>query len=142
MGTILGYEVVTLDEHSPEQDADEFLKRTKFAATKSYDKETVILCYINKDIVNGKLWKDVSAELAKFASKNNTFLLGKTHPTEYRYYLARVYPALDSVIDINIPEDAKSAYEKPGGTLFINLPLPNQRSVREQRRGINPFLED
>lgn len=65
-------EIVTLDEHSPEQNVDDFLKRTKFAATKAYDKETIILCYINKDIVHGKLWKDVNKELAKLTPQNNT----------------------------------------------------------------------
>jgi hypothetical protein len=40
-------EVVMLEEHSSEQ-VDDFLKRTKLASTKSYDKETIILCYINR----------------------------------------------------------------------------------------------
>jgi hypothetical protein len=134
-------EVVTLDEHSSEQDADDFLKRTKFAATKSYDQETIILCYINKDIVHGKLWKHVSAELAKLSPQNSTFLLGRTHPTEYKYYLARVHPHLDSLIDVNVREDAQKVYKKSGGTLFANFSLPGQRTTREQRAGINPFLE-
>lgn len=135
-------EVVTLDEHSPEQNVDDFLKRTKFATTKAYDKETIILCYINKDITHGKLWKDINKELAKLAPKNNTFLLGRTHPANFTYCLARVHPHLDSLINIDVPEDAKKIYKKPGSTLFINLPLPNQKTTRQARSGINPFLED
>lgn len=135
-------EVVTLDEHSPEQNVDDFLKRTKFAATKAYDKETIILCYINKDIVHGKLWKDVNKELAKLTPKNNTFLLARSHPTNFTYYLARVHPHFDSLTEIDVSEDMKKAYKKPGGTLFANMPLPNHRTKREQRSGINPFLED
>lgn len=134
-------EIVTLDGHSPEQNADDFLKHTKFATTKSYDKETIILCYINKDIVNGKLWKDVSRELAQLTPQNNTFLLGRNHPSELKYYLARVHPHLDSLIEIDVKKDAEKPYAKSGGTLFANLPLPGQKTTRKQRAGINPFLE-
>lgn len=134
-------EIVTLDEHSPEQNVDDFLKRTKFAATKSYDKETIILCYINKDIVNGKSWMGISNGLCQLALQNSTFLLGKIHPTEFRYHLACVHPKLDSPIEIDVKKDAEKPYAKSGGTLFANLPLPGQKTTRKQRAGINPFLE-
>ncbi len=132
-------EVVTLGEYSDEQ-PDEFLKRTKLAATKSYDKETVILCYINKNVKGGKLWRDVSSELQLLESPNNVFLLGKAHPTEAIYQIARVNPTFDSILEFNVMEEAKKKYHKPGGTLFTKV--LGRETNREQRSGINPFLED
>lgn len=135
-------QVVTFEKHSPETQVDDFVKRTKFAAKKGYDRETIILCFIDRNITNGKLWKDVHKELRHLKPKNNTFLLGKTHPTKAIYAMARVHPYLDSVVEIDVLEEAKKKYRKPGGALFANLALPNQRTSREPRSGINPFLED
>lgn len=132
-------EVVTLEEHSNEQ-VDDFLKRTKLASTKSYDQETIILCYINRDIANGKLWSDVSDELKKLNTPNNIFLIGKIHPTKPIYQLARVNPTFDSIIEYDVNEEVKKPYDKTGGTLFT--PIPLEKVTRKPRRGINPFLED
>lgn len=132
-------EVVTLGEYSPEQ-VDDFLKKTKLASNKAYDKATIILCYINKNVEKGKLWRDVSAELSKLSSPNNVFLLGRAHPTEAVYQIARVNPRFDSIIEFSVMEEAKKTYNKPGGTLFTKI--IGRKTKRKQRSGINPFLED
>ncbi|MFA5015492.1 MAG: hypothetical protein WC549_08135 [Actinomycetota bacterium] len=133
-------EVVTLEEHSNVQ-VDQFIKDTKLKASKkSYDKDTIILCYIDKDISDGKLWKDVSAELQKLKVPNNIFLVGKTHPTKPIYDVARVNPVFDSIIRFDVMEEAKKKYDKPEGTLFTGV--RDRKTPREQKAGINPFLED
>ena len=132
-------EVVTLGEYSHEQ-PDDFLKNTKLKATKAYDKETIILCYINKNVKNSKVWSDVSVELSKLSSQNNVFLLGKAHPTKAIYQIARVNPTFDSILEFNVMEEAKKPYDKPGGTLFTKI--IGRETKREPRNGINPFLED
>lgn len=132
-------EVVTLEEHSEEQ-PDDFLKRTKFASKKSYDKETIILCYINKDVKNGKLWHEVSKELAALKTTNNIFLLGKAHPARPVYQVARVNPVFDSILEFDVLEEAKKKYDKPAGALFTEV--RGRKTNRGQKRGINPFLEN
>lgn len=132
-------EVVTLEEHSHEQ-PDEFLKKTKLAATKSYDQKTIILCYINKIVKSGKLWRDVSTELQSLKSPNNIFLLGKAHPTKSIYQVSRVNPTFDSIHEFDVMKEAKKKYDKSGGTLFTKV--LGKETSRTQRSGINPFLED
>lgn len=132
-------EVVMLEEHSSEQ-VDDFLKRTKLASTKSYDKETIILCYINRDISGGKLWKDVSSEIQKLKTPNSIFLVGKSHPTRAIYDLGRINPFFDSIIRFDVMEEAKRKYRLTGGTLFANV--RDRKTDRPPRRGINPFLEN
>lgn len=135
-------EVVTFEKNSPETQVDDFLKRTKLAAGKSYDNKTIILCLIDKEVTNGKLWKDVHRELVKLRTNNSIFLLGKTRADKAIYAIARVNPSLDSIIEIDVLEESKKKYRKPGGTLFANLALPNQRTNRKPKSGINPFLDD
>jgi hypothetical protein len=132
-------EVVTLEEHSDEE-PDEFIKRTKFAAKKSYDAMTIILCYINKDVKDGKLWRDVSKELQSLKTPNNIFVLDKAHPTKAIYQVARVNPTFDSILEFDVMEEAKKKYDKSGGTLFTEV--LGRKTEREQKSGINPFLED
>src|SRR3990167_5812505 len=132
-------EVVTLEGHSSEQ-PDDFIKKTKFKASKSYDAKTAILCYINKDVRNGKLWRDVSTGLQSLSAPNDIFLLGKAYPNKPIYQIARVNPGFDSVLEFNVMEEAKKKYDKPGCTLFTQI--LGRKTQRKQRSGINPFLED
>lgn len=141
-GAYWDIEAVTLEENSPEKYVDNFLLRTKLASTRSYDEKTVILCHINKKIEGGKIWREVHKELSKIKHKNNVFLLGSPKPPpEFKFVFARVHPGLDSVIEIDLRESMKTKYKKAGGTLFMNLPLPGQRTSRPMKGQINPFLE-
>lgn len=142
-GAYWDIEVVTLDKNSPEKYVDDFLLRTKLASTKSYDNKTIILCFINKKIEGGKVWREVHMELSKVKHKNNVFLLGSPKPPpEFTYVFARVHPRLDSVIEIDLRNSMIQKYSKAGGTLFTNLPLPGLRPKREMKPKINPFLDD
>lgn len=141
-GQFLDIEVVSFESNSPETQVDDFLKRTKFSVTKSYDPGTIILCFIDRDITNGILWRDVQASLVSLTPRNDTFLIGRTHPSKMIYQMARVHPQFDSIIKIDVLEEAKKKYVEPEGTLFLNQPLPNQKTNRVLKRGINPFLED
>ena len=142
-GAYWDIEVVTLDEHSPEKYVDDFLLRTKLASTKSYDHKTIILCFINKKIVGGKVWREVQKELSKIEHKNSVFLLGSPKPPPaFKYVFARVHPSLDSFNEIDLKENIKTKYSKAGGTLFMDLPLAGQRSKRERKPNINPFLDN
>ena len=98
-------EVVTLESHSPE-DVDDFLKRTKLSAKKSYDRQTIILCHVDKDI-RTKQWKDISASLAGVEKKNDVYLLGRTDPQALKYQLARIHPQLDHIVKFDAMEEAR-----------------------------------
>lgn len=135
-------EVVTLNNNSPEKYVDDFLLRTKLASTRSYDQKTIVLCYINKTITGGKVWKKVQRELSKVRHKNSVFLLGAPKPPpEYKFLFARVHPSLDSITTFDLQQAMKTRYTKAGGTLFMNLPLPGRRTVRPVKNKINPFIE-
>ncbi|MBI3494734.1 hypothetical protein HY004_02005 [Candidatus Saccharibacteria bacterium] len=142
-GAYWDIEVVTLDENSPEKYVDDFLLRTKLSSKKSYDRKTIILCFINKKIEGGKIWGEVQKTLSECSHKNDVFLLGSPKPPpDFKYIFARVHPNLDSVNEIDLKEAIQTKYSKSGGTLFMNLPLPNQKTQRDMKPNINPFLDD
>lgn len=136
-GHYLDVEVVTYGEHSSEP-LDDFLKRTKLAMTKAYQADTIILCYINRDIVAGKLWKDIHADLADVKSKLETFLIGKVHPTKPEYASAQVHPAYDNMVQFNVLEEARRKYKNNKGVQIINLP-GDEIKIEIPERGFNPF---
>jgi hypothetical protein len=136
-GHYLDVEVVTYGEYSDEP-LDDFLKRTKLAMTKAYQADTIIVCYINKNIVHGKLWKDIHQDLQEVQSQLETFLIGKVHPTEPEYASALVHPKYDHVVQFNVLEEAKRKYKNNKGVQIINLPGDGIK-IKIPDRGFNPF---
>jgi len=137
-GEFWDVEVVTYEEHSKEP-IDDFLKRTKLAATRSYQTGTIILCYIDKFIEDGKLWSDIHKDLKDVKSDLQVFLLGKTHPDKPIYAMARVYPTFDALVQIDVIEEAKRKYANPKGTQIINFP-GDEIKIKLPERGYNPFI--
>lgn len=131
-------EVVTYEIHSTAP-LDEFLKRTKLATTKSYQPGTIILCYIDKDIEGGRLWRDIHTDLKDVKSDVQVFLIGKTHPTKPIYTAARVYPTYDAIVRVDVIEEAKRKYANTKGTQIINFP-GDEIKVKLPERGYNPFI--
>lgn len=144
-GQYLDVEVVTYEE-TETAPVDEFLIKKKLSTQRAYQPGTIILCYVNKSVQNGKLWKDIYRDLSSISLPQlDTFLLGKTHPTRPVYTMARVYPQFDSVIQIDVLEEAKKKYSEPGGTRILEFLSDdpkklNNLKTRIPARGYNPFL--
>jgi hypothetical protein len=100
-------EVVTLESHSPE-DIDDFLKRTKLSSEKSYQEDTIILCYIDKNMAT-KPWSEINKALAALGRKYDIYVLGRTDAVEQNYQLVRVYPSIDHMINYDAMEEAKKS---------------------------------
>ena len=98
-------EVVHLESHSVE-DVEDFLKRTKLSAKKSYPESTIILCAINKNI-RTKRWEDISVSLAGVGKKNDIYLLGRIDPREFKYQLSRIYPKFDQIAIFDLIKEAR-----------------------------------
>jgi hypothetical protein len=98
-------EVVTLEAHSSE-DIDDFLKRTKLSATKSYDEKTTILCNVERDLQT-KPWREITQSLASSAAKNDVFVLGRIDPKKWTYQLVRVHPALDHSVKFDVEKEIR-----------------------------------
>lgn len=137
-GGYVDVEVVTYGEHSHEP-LDEFLTKTKLALTKSYQADTVILCYINKDISGGKLWRDVHANLKAVKPQLETFLIGKAHPTEPEYVSAMVHPRYEEIVSFNVLDEAKRTRDWARGVEIVNLP-GDQIKIQLPTKGFNPFV--
>lgn len=144
-GQYLDVEVVTYGEKETDP-IDKFLVQKKLSPAKAYQPGTIILCYVNKNVSNGKLWKDIYRDLSiADLPQLDTFLLGKIHPTQPVYAMARVYPQFDSVIQINVMEEAKKKYSEPGGTRIIEFVSddPKKLAVLKSQippKAYNPFL--
>ncbi len=97
-------EVITLESHSKE-DVDDFLKKTKLSAKKSYQKSTIILCHIDKN-TSTKSWREISSNLSNIGKDYDIYLLGRTDPVALKYQLARVYPKFDGIVIFDALEEA------------------------------------
>jgi hypothetical protein len=144
-GQYLDIEVVTYGERETES-IDHFLVKKKLSPDRAYQEGTIILCWVNKNITNGKLWKDISKDLTTAGvPKLDTFLLGKTHPIEPLYCIGRVSPEFDSIIQIDAMNEAKKKYAEPGGTRIIEFHSDDLKKLAALKslippKGYNPFL--
>lgn len=135
-GKYLDIEVTRYEEHSQE-DIDVFLVNGKLK--KAYQPGTIILCVIDKPIVNGKLWKDVGKDLQILGNGLDVFLLGRTHPTKLEFCSARVNPTFDSIQKFDVWEEAKIKYKNSKGIQIINL--PGHTFTKAIPDGFNPFID-
>ncbi|HQU08212.1 MAG: hypothetical protein B7X04_04360 [Parcubacteria group bacterium 21-54-25] len=101
-------EVVTLTSHSTEP-VEEFLKRTKLSRKKAYQADTIILCYVDKDLQTKK-WTEIQQDLAATNASYDVYLLGRTDKDKHNYQLARVHPGLDQAVRFDIEEEIKKDY--------------------------------
>src|SRR5260370_7586564 len=136
-GGYIDVEVVTYNEYSSAP-IDEFLKATKLALGKAYQADTIVLCYIDKNIQGGKLWKDIHRDLQGVKSQLETFLIGKTHPTEPLYTSAMVHPRYEDIVQFNVLEEARRKYRNNKGVQIVNLP-GDQVKIKLPVKGFNPF---
>ncbi len=101
-------EVVTLTSYSTEP-IEEFLKRTKLSKKKVYQADTIILCYVDKDLQT-KQWTEIQKDLATTNAPYDVYLLGRTDKDKRHYQLARVHPNLDQAVRFDIEEEIKKDY--------------------------------
>lgn len=137
-GAYVDVEIVRYEDHSEASIAD-FLKETKLTAKKAYQDGTIILCGIDKTIEDGQLWKDVAAALAPIKNKLDTFLLGRTHPTQWKIAMARIHPSYDSLTMFDVKSAVEKYYAGVKGIQIINL--RGNKMKKEPAAGFNPFID-
>lgn len=138
-------EVVEYSEKSQE-DIATFLERTKLSPSlskKAYDDKTIIICHITKNNVlvsHPNLHNKIKQ--IKPVSKATVYLLGPIPHKDKYYRLVRVWPELDSLVEIDIVNDGNN-YPKPHSCKFSlgmnkkiifgksGLPLPTPYEVFE-----------
>jgi hypothetical protein len=137
-GAYIDVEIVRYEDHSKESIAD-FLKKTKLTPKKAYQDGTMILCGIDKTIEGGQLWKDVAAELTPIKNKLDTFLIGRTHPTEWKIAMARIHPSYDSLTMFDVKSAVKKYYTGVKGIQIINVRGDVMKNP--PAAGFNPFVD-
>jgi len=150
-------EVVEYGENSDE-DLATFLIKEKLSpvqSKKAYDEKTIIMCRITKNIV-GVDNQALHNEIKKINPKPIVYLTGPIFGRKGFYRLVRVWPILDSYVEIDVRKEAIN-YPYPDSCLFglgmgkkINfgktkLPLPTPYEVFELneeklRNKFNPIL--
>jgi hypothetical protein len=118
-GAYFDVEIVRYEDHSQMSIAD-FLKQTKLNDKKAYQAGTIILCGIDKTASGLQPWKDAAKELAPIHNSLDTFLLGRTHPTEWKIAIARVHPKYDSVTGFDVRSAVKTYFQGAKGMQIIN----------------------
>src|SRR3990167_676906 len=116
-------EVVTLEKNSTEQ-VDNFLKRTKLSSKKAYPPKMVILCHINKNLRNGKSWRDIHQSLKHLGIPNQVYILARIDPLEHKYQLVEVNPNL-GLVEYDVQQEL---YSKP------------RQKILKMERGATPYL--
>lgn len=98
-------EVVTMEEHSPENNVVDFLLRTKFSNKKSYSQTTLILCTVNKKIqIN---LDEVRDRIKEINPKSALYILGKVPETEGKWVIYSPHPITTKPVTFDVAEVAK-----------------------------------
>ncbi len=102
-------EVVTLTSYSTEP-VEEFIKNTKLSKKKkTYPADTIILCYVDKDLQTKK-WTEIQQDLSATKAPYDIYLLGKIDRDKHHYQLARIHPGLDQAVKFDVEEEIKKDY--------------------------------
>lgn len=109
-------EVVSFEEHSTGSVLD-FLLATKLSGKKAYDDKTTILCHVQKPTYLPP-WRSITRSLKELQlkTKPNVIILGRIHPVQEKYVVARVYPEADFAIEFDLAEECKKGSR---GTLAL-----------------------
>ncbi|MBI3485306.1 hypothetical protein HY025_00005, partial [Candidatus Daviesbacteria bacterium] len=100
-------EVVTYEKHSQESIID-FLRRTKLSPTKSYPKDTAILCYVAKNIIIPS-WSELHNNLKDTHKENPVIILGQTNKDKEIYTICQIHPTIALITEFDL---LKKSYNK------------------------------
>jgi hypothetical protein len=139
-GEYYDVEIVRYEEHTDAKiSLADFIKQTKLNPKKAYQDGTIILCGIDRTAGGLQQWKDVAKELAPIKNNLSTFVLGRTHPTEWKIAMARVHPTYDSVTGFDVKSAVKAYYTGVKGTQIINIKGDVMKNP--PGTGFNPFTD-
>ncbi len=127
-------EIVELEEHSPDTDLFEFIKRKKLYPAKKYE-NTMILCFVNKDIP----YQDPRELVAKFNAENpsgSIFILGRASGKDInKYRIMTPYPVPSPFVDFDVVETVHS-YHMPDSVTMVKGVV---RKLTHERQRLEPF---
>jgi len=140
-GEYYDVEVVRYEEHTDDKiKLADFIQQKKLdPKKKSYQDGTIILCGIDKTSGELQPWKEVAKALAPIKNNLSTFVLGRTHPTEWKVAMARVHPVYDSITGFDVKSAIQTYYNGVKGIQIISVKgnvMKNQPSAR-----FNPFTD-
>lgn len=104
-------------EHSQSESLIQFLLRTKFSDTKSYDEKTTIILRVKEKIrlPSEEEWVN---SLKNSKCKSPVILLGRTDPIKPEYTIIQVYPKYQELTNFNLLDIVQSTTNNVG---TINL---------------------
>ena len=123
-------------EHSPNENLIQFLLRTKFSDTKSYDEKTTIILRVKeKTLLPSK--EEWINSLRDSKCKSHVIILGRTDPIKPEYTITQVYPQYKELININLLDVVKNTTDNVG---TINLKRSSKRLETLSRNELHcPF---
>lgn len=139
-GEYYDVEIVRYEQHTgTKTTVADFIKQTKLNPKKAYQDGTIVLCGIDMTAASLQKWEDVAKGLASIKNNLSTFVLGRTHPTEWKIAMARVHPAYDSVTGFDVLSVVKSYYTGVKGTQIISI--KGNVMKNPPGAGFNPFID-
>jgi hypothetical protein len=104
-------------EHSPNENLIQFLLRTKFSGTKSYDEKTTIVLRVKEKTLLPPE-KEWASSLKNSRCKSPVIILGRTNPIKPEYTITQVYPEYKELININLLDVVKNTTDNVGTINF------------------------
>jgi hypothetical protein len=104
-------------EHSSNENLIQFLLRTKFSGTKSYDEKTTIILRVKEKTLlpSEEKWASL---LKNSRCKSPVVILGRTDPIKPEYTITQVYPEYNELTNINLLDIVKNATDNIGTINF------------------------
>lgn len=131
-------EMVELGENSPETDVVEFLKKGKLnKKKKSYDKNTMIVCHVNKIIKIDA--KDVSKRIAELKPEPSIYITGRAgEEKEAKFTIFTPHPIASPIVVHHVPTTMDAYFIPPRVTLHRSM----EKKIRweeEKIQGQTPY---